>query len=176
MVASESKVKRSHISRRLNLLRNYYNADILHSPTKVQTKESAVELLSEVYFLGPIGAVFVLPSPNNTSKTSDVKAIQYLDTALRTTAPKAILVNFLRNSAGICQRRVDAGFQTFNVQWQQSLDFNCVFRALDKILNLKSKNVLIKDDKLNDSRKGNIHANYKSKIKSLEVVPNTNSM
>lgn len=176
MVASESKVKRTHISRRLNILRNYYNADILHSPTKVQTKESAVELLSEVYFLGPIGAVFVLPSSNTTSKTSDIKAIQYLDTALRTTAPKAILVNFLRNSAGICQRRVDAGFQTFNVQWQQSLDFNCVFRALDKILNLKSKNVLIKDDKLNENRTGNIHANYKSKTKSQKVVPNNNIM
>lgn len=164
VVASESKVKQAHISRRLNLLKFYYNADIKFSPTKLLTKENAIDLLSEVYKFGSIGAVFLLPSINVAIKSSEIKTVQYLDMALRSTAPKALLINFLRCSAGICQSRADAGFETFNVQWQQSLHFNNVISALGRILKWKSNNVVIKDDKLNDNEKENEQASAKRKL------------
>lgn len=154
IIVPESKVIQPHICRRLNLLRNYYGAKILQSQ-KVQTKEDAMGLLSEMYSAGPIGAIFVLPTGN-----AEIEAARYLDTALRVAAPKALLVNFVEQTAGVCRTRQDAGFRSFNVQWQEGLDFKNALRALDKITTSASTDVLVKYDQTDKDEKENAHAQY----------------
>lgn len=117
-----------------------------------------MELLSEMYSTGPVGAIFVLP----TGK-AEIEAVRYLDTALRVTAPKAVLVNFVEQTAGVCQTRQEAGFESVNVQWQESLDFKNALRALDKIMTSTSKNVLVKYDQADQDEKENAHAQCQSK-------------
>lgn len=128
------------LSRRLNILRTEYDADILYTATTIKTKEDAHGLLSEVYFLGPIGAVFLLPD-----LTKDKKLVLHMDLALRTTAPKASLMNFLKNSSGYCYTRRAVGFATFDIQCQKGVAFRDVLKALDDVLNSTSNDVLIRN-------------------------------
>ncbi|KAJ8922067.1 hypothetical protein NQ315_008708 [Exocentrus adspersus] len=150
--SSDSKPQQNHINRRLSLLQVYYGADIITAPNKAHTKEGAVELLSEVYFLGAIQGVFLLPNKSSVSKTSDIKPIQYIDNALRTTAPKALFVNFNSAAAGICQVRADAGFYTYNLQWDKELSFGDTISNLDDILQCRVKNVFLKRGKVDHTQ------------------------
>ncbi|KAJ8967373.1 hypothetical protein NQ314_002933 [Rhamnusium bicolor] len=167
VVSSEFKPQQDHINRRLSLLQSYYGADIISAPNKAYTKEGAAELLSEVYFLGPIHGVFLLPNKATMSKTSDVKHVQYIDNALRTTAPKALFVNFISSAAGICQIRSDAGFSTYNIQWWKELDIKDAISGLDDILNCKLKNILIKNDKVSDTKQESTQGLFKKLTQML---------
>lgn len=164
VVSSESKPQQTHINRRLSLLQSYFGAEIVFAPSKAHTREGAAGLLSEVYFLGPIHAVFLLPNKTNMSRVSDIKHVQYIDQALRTTAPKALLVNFVSNAAGMCQFRAEAGFSTYNIQWQNDLDFSDSLNGLDNILTYKLQNILIKNDKISDSNQETTQSLFKSNI------------
>ncbi|KAJ8980787.1 hypothetical protein NQ317_004788 [Molorchus minor] len=161
VVSSESTPQQTHINRRLSLLQTYYGVDIITAPNKAHTKEGAAELLSEVYFLGPIHAVFLLPNKTATSRASDIKPVQYIDNALRTTAPKALFINFINAAAGICQIRADAGFSTYNVQWDPELGVNDAISSLDNTLSYKVKNVLLKNDKDTDDKQENSQGLFK---------------
>jgi len=157
------------------LLQSYFKAEIMFVPTKAHTRDSAAELLSEVYYLGPVGAIFVLPNKNSASKNSEIKAVHYLDAALKTTAPKALLINFLSSAAGVCQMRTDSGFPTYNIQWEDVLEFSDVLLTLDDILRLKAKDIFIKTDLFKDSIQETTQSLYKklslllpSSIKQLQ--------
>ncbi|XP_045461517.1 fatty acid synthase-like isoform X2 [Harmonia axyridis] len=150
VVASDSKPQQVHINRRLSLLLSYFGAEIILSQTKSHVREGAAELLSEVYCLGSIHMVFLLPSKTNLSKTHDNRTVQYIDHSLRTTAPKALFINFISSGAGLAQARADAGFNTFNIQYDKGLDFSSALLSLDDILSFRVKNIIIKDDKLED--------------------------
>ncbi|CAG9823792.1 unnamed protein product [Phaedon cochleariae] len=144
VVVSESKPQQTHINRRLSLLQTFYGASIITAPSRAHTREGAAEVLSEVYTLGPLHAVFTLPSKGTGTRASDTKPVQYLDGALRTMAPKAVLVNFISSAAGICYNRADAGFLTYNVQWQKTSDIADGVSALDSVLSSKVSNVFVK--------------------------------
>lgn len=164
VVSSDSKPQQTHLNRRLSLLQTYYNANIIFAPSKAQTREGAAELLSEVYFLGPINAVFILPAKSVAStKISDIKPVQYIDLALRTTAPKSLFVNFLNSAAGLCQLRAEAGFATHNIQWEDSLEFADAVYELDDILYKKIPSVFIKNDRITDADQESPQALFKSK-------------
>ncbi|KAL1508883.1 hypothetical protein ABEB36_003705 [Hypothenemus hampei] len=172
VVSADSKPQQNHINRRLSLLQSYFECDIIFAPNKVHTKEGAAELLSEVYFLGPIHAVFLLPQvkSSSTSKVSDIKPVQYIDNALRTTAPKALFINFINSAAGICQLRADAGYPIYNIQWLKELELGDALLSLDNILSIKAKNILINNDKLNDSKQETTQALFK---KLTQMLPNS---
>lgn len=162
MVSSDSKPQQNHINRRLSLLQTYYGADIVTAPNKAHTKDGAAELLSEVYVLGTIQGVFLLPNKSNASKTSDIKPVQYIDNALRTTAPKALFVNFINAATGICQVRADAGFCTYNIQWDKDMTIHGAISSLDDILKCGVKNVIIKSDKTTDNKQESSQDLFKS--------------
>lgn len=162
VVSSDYKPQQTHINRRLSLLQTYFNAEIITAPGKALTREGASELLSEVYKLGPVHAVIVLPQKGTTARLSDTKPIHFIDVALRTTAPKATLVNFVHSAAGICQLRSEAGFITYNVQWDKSLEFVDALSRLDDILSYKLNNIFAKDDKVGDVDQESSQALFKS--------------
>ncbi|KAF2906137.1 hypothetical protein ILUMI_00041, partial [Ignelater luminosus] len=160
-ISSESKLRQLHVNRRLSLYQTYYDLEILFTPTKAHTRNGAFELLSEICSLGPLGAVFVLPNGNCHSENSEIKAVQYLDSALKTTAPKALFINFIDNAAGICHLRADAGFPTHNVQWEKCLEFSDVLYALDNILKFELKDTLIKDKQSKENTFESVQSLYK---------------
>ncbi|CAH2007391.1 unnamed protein product [Acanthoscelides obtectus] len=151
VVSSDAKPQVNSLNRRLSLLQSYYQADIIMAPSKSHTKEGFQELLSEVYQLGHVHALFVLPGKSNT-KVSEIKPIQYLEHALRTTAPKAIFVNFVITASGICHQRSAAGFATYNMQYTKSTEVADCIQALDNIMDTKVSDVLVRKDKDADSR------------------------
>lgn len=161
VISSDSKPQQNHINRRLSLLQSYYQAEIIFAPSKAHTRENAVELLSEVYFLGPIHAVFLLPTKSSISRISEVKPIHYIDQVLRTTAPKAIFVNFVNAAAGICHLRAEAGFCTYNVQMTKDVEFGVAMNGLDDILSYKVKNILVKDDRESDTKQESTQSLYR---------------
>ncbi|RZB84952.1 fatty acid synthase, partial [Asbolus verrucosus] len=161
MVSSDSKPQQVHINRRLSLLQSYFGAEIIYTPNKAHTREGASELLSELYSLGPIHCVFLLPNKNNSSRISEIKSVQYIDNALRTAAPKAIFINFISNAAGICQFRAEANFPTYNIQWHKDLEFSEALCGLDEILSYKVKNILIKNNKISDTYQETAQALFK---------------
>lgn len=163
LIATESKPQKLYINRRIDLLHSYFNANIIFAKSTAQTKETISELLSEAYFLGPIGAVFVLPNNSPTFNNSDIEAVHDLDTALKNTAPKAIFINFLYSAAGFCHMRMDFGFHTYNIQWEDILEFSDITEALDDILHFKSKDIYIKTDRLKDVIQETPQSLYKSK-------------
>ncbi|XP_018570431.1 fatty acid synthase-like [Anoplophora glabripennis] len=171
VVSSDSKPQQNHINRRLSLLQAYYGADIITAPNKAYTKDGAAELLSEVYFLGAIQGVFLLPNKSTVSKSSDIKPVQYIDNALRTTAPKALFVNFINSAGGICQVRADAGFSTYNIQWDKDMTIHEAISGLDDILRCKVKNVFIKSDKSTDSKQESSQDLFKKLSQMLPTPP-----
>lgn len=162
IISSDSVSQSNYINRRLSLLQSYFNADIIFAPNKAQTKDGAAEIISEVYFLGPIQSVYLLPNKNGTHKASDMKSLQYIDLALRSVAPKAFAVNFVENAVGLFQSRIDAGFPTYNIQWTNSLEFRNSLHVLDNILNMNLKNIFIKNDAVSDAEQDTNQALYKS--------------
>lgn len=162
VVSSEHKALQNHINRRLSLLQTYYECDIVFAPIKGHTKEGAAELLADVQILGRLHSVFALPQAK-TLKSSDLKTLQYIDTALRVAAPKAMFVSFVNETAGICQARADSGYLTYNVQWPKDSDFTEALSGLDNILALKVNNVFINNDKVSDSKQESTQALFKSK-------------
>lgn len=173
VISSDSKSQQNHINRRLSLLQTYFDCDIIFAPNKANTREGAAELLSEVYFLGLINGVFLLPQNKTASsaKASDIKPVQYIDHALRTTAPKALFVNFISSAAGICQVRADLGFPTYNIDWLSELEFADVLSGLDDILTLKVKNILVNNDKVSDSKQESTQALFKKLTQMLPPSP-----
>lgn len=169
IVSSDSTSSNNYINRRLSLLQTYFQADIIYAPNKTSTKDGAADLLNEVLTLGPIQTVYLLPNKNNTFKASELKFLQYIDMALRNIAPKASIINFVNNAAGVFQTRSDAGYPTHNVQWQSTLDFHKALSVLDHILNITSNNIFIKDENVSDSEQETKQVLYKSKF-SLEGV------
>lgn len=161
VVCSDSKPEQTHLRRRLNLLQTYFDVDIINAPLKAHTKEGAAELVSEVYALGSIHCVFVLPS--KTDRASESKSVQYLDRALRTAAPKTLFINLLSNASGIVQNRSELGYPTFNIQWHKDLEFSEAIAGLDNILGLKVNTILIKNDRISDSTQETAQALFKSK-------------
>lgn len=162
LVSSEAKAQQTSLTRRLSLLQTYFNAEIVYAPSKAQTREGAAELLSEVYLLGPINAVFILPNKGNASRVADIKPVQYIDAALRTTAPKALFVNFVSNAAGVCNLRADAGFPTYNIQWESKLDFIDALCGLDDILTYRVADILIQNDKVGEAEQESPQTLFKS--------------
>lgn len=122
--------------------------------------------------MGPINAVFILPSKGINTKISDIKPVQYIDLALRTTAPKSLFINFLSSAAGLCQLRAEAGFATHSVQWEPSLEFSDAVYELDDILYKKVSNVFIKNDRISDADQESPQALFKSKIKDVTCSRN----
>lgn len=166
VISTDSKAQQNHINRRLSLLQIYFGCDIVFAPNKAHTKEGAAELLSEVYFLGPIHATFLLPQVKTSAalaKVSEIKAVQYIDNALRTVAPKALFVNFINSAAGVCQVRADAGFTTYNIQWLKDLEFGDAMSGLDNILTFNVKNILINNDRVSETKQESTQALFKSK-------------
>lgn len=96
------------------------------------------------------------------NRTTKDKLLLYMDLALRTTSPKAILISFLKNSAGHCYTRTEAGFATFNVQQQKGVDFRDTLFVLDDVLNSSSKDVVVKSDSLANVEQEDSQTHYKS--------------
>lgn len=168
VISSDEKSQQISINRRLSLLQKYFNATIIKTPCKARLRDGAAELLSEVYSLGPIHAVFILPLKTDDLKIGDTNPVHFIDLALRTTAPKAIFVNFVVSAAGICQLRSDAGFTTYNIQWDSNLDFTDALYSLDETLSFGINNILVKNDKVADAEQESSQALFKSTI--LNVV------
>ncbi|KRT78125.1 dehydrogenase, partial [Oryctes borbonicus] len=151
IVSSESKVQQPYPSRRLDLIRSLYGAKIHHVSGRIQTKENASEFISEVYKIGPINTVFILPvKTQHQLKQSDIKPVQYLDMALRNISPKTTFVNLFGAAFGVSQNRVDVEFPTYNIEWPDTVDFTDVLFGLDEILALRTRFVIIKSAKVSD--------------------------
>lgn len=164
IVASDCQAQLPHLTRRLDLLRRLYNAKIHCVSGKIQTKEHASEFLTEIRKIGDLGAVFVLPVKAQQLKQSDIKPVQYLDMALRNMSPKTLFVNLLSGAFGINQNRSDGEFRGYNVEWPETVEFGEVLSALDDILALRIKHVVIKSAKVSDIMQESTQALYKSKI------------
>ncbi|XP_025835289.1 fatty acid synthase-like [Agrilus planipennis] len=150
IAASESKPQQSNLTRRLTLLKSFYNADIIHAPFEAHTRDSAMELISEVFMLGPINAVFLLPSNYEKLRNSDIKSVQYIDAELKTKAPKALFVNFMKEFTGICQNRSEAGFPTCTVEWQNGIQFSDILDDLDDILSYRLNHIYVTNNEINE--------------------------
>ncbi|XP_025837114.1 fatty acid synthase-like isoform X3 [Agrilus planipennis] len=150
IAASESRPQQSSLTRRLTLLQSFYNADIIHAPFKAHTRDSAMELISEVFMLGPIHAVFLLPTNSDQLRNSDIKSVQYIDAALKTKAPKTLFVNLMKEVTGVCQNRSEAGFPTCTVEWQQGIQFSDILDDLDDILSYRSNYIYVKNNEINE--------------------------
>ncbi|KAF2886940.1 hypothetical protein ILUMI_19233 [Ignelater luminosus] len=146
VISSKSKPEQVHVDRRLKLYQTYYNSKIMFLPADV-SKDSISQLLTEVYKVGPIGAVFILPSSESESKSAEVKTIQYISSELQTTAPKALLINFNISATEICELRNDTGFLGYNMRWQD-VEFSNVPYVLDDILRYNMKDIVLRDDKV----------------------------
>ncbi|KAF2883952.1 hypothetical protein ILUMI_22210 [Ignelater luminosus] len=162
----ESESQEGHTSQRLKMYQTYYDLEVLFIFTKADTRDSDFKLLSDISCLGPIGAVFVLPNKDYSTKGAEIRTVQHLDCALKITAPKALFVNFVNNAAGVCHLRADAGFPTKNIQWEQCLEFPDVVCALDDVLKFASNDILIKDDRY----KYNIEESVESLYKKLSFL------
>ncbi|KAG5891273.1 hypothetical protein JTB14_019643 [Gonioctena quinquepunctata] len=159
IISVDSKPQQNYINRRLSLLQTHFDANIIMAPSKAHTKEGAAELLSEVYTLAPVHLIITLPNKTTGSKSSDTKPVQYLDNALRTTAPKAVLVNFINSAAGICYMRAEAGFATCNIQVPKHSEISDGLSILDGVLSTKISNALVKknqSDQTSDGSQGTI--------------------
>ncbi|XP_017779765.1 PREDICTED: fatty acid synthase-like isoform X2 [Nicrophorus vespilloides] len=161
VVASDAKPQQLSIKHRLSLLKKHFKVEIIFTQNRPQTKDNAMELLTELYRLGPIQGVFILPNKTSVTRVSDIKSVQYIELALRTTAPKALFVNFWFSSAGICQIRSDSGFATFNIQWDSGLEFIDGLYALDDVLSFKANNIFVKNDKVSEIDQETPQALYK---------------
>lgn len=163
IVTSDSMPQNNYINRRLTLLQNYFNATIVYASNKTSTKDSAFDLLNDVINLGPIKSVYLLPNKNQNYKSSELKSLQYIDMALRNIAPKASVINFVSHAAGLFQTRYELGYPTYNIQWQNTLDFHKALSVLDYILHMSTKNIFIKDENIGDLEQETKQVLYKSK-------------
>ncbi|KAF2893821.1 hypothetical protein ILUMI_12358 [Ignelater luminosus] len=154
------------IKRRLKVHQTYYDLEVLFIFTKAHTRDGAFKLLSEVCCRGTIGAVFVLPNEECSTKIVQIKTVQHLDCALKTVAPKALLINFVNNAAGVCHLRADSGFPTKNIQWEKCLEFPDVMYGLDNALMFTHNDIFIKDEKY----KHNIEESVQSLYKKLGLL------
>lgn len=170
VVSSDSKPQHTHINRRLSLLQTYFGSDIIYAPNKAQTKDGATELLSEVYFVGPIQAVFLLPIKNTVSRNIDVKSLQYIELALRTVAPKAVLVNFVSSANSMFQQRVEAGFPVYSVEWLNVLEFPQILYGLDVVMDMKSKEIRIKYERVSEFDLETSQDYFKSKYIGFLII------
>lgn len=162
VVTSDSTPQSNCINRRLSLLQTYFQANIVYAPNKTSTKDAAADLLNEVVKLGSLKGVYLLPNKNQNYKASELKSLQYIDMAMRNIAPKTPAINFVSHAAGLFQMRYELGYPTYNIQWQNTLDFHKALSVLDYILNMTSKNVFIKDENVSDSEQETKQVLYKS--------------
>lgn len=172
VISSDSKPETTHLNRRLDLLRRLYKAQIHYVSNAIPTNEIASKFISEVYRIGPISCLFVLPM-----KMTDIKPIYYLDMALRNASPETLFVNLFSSSFGLSQSRFDVEFPTYNIEWPDTVEFANVLFGLDEILALKIQHVVIKSSKLADILQETTQALYKSKHNSkqaLEIIFNIN--
>lgn len=176
VVSSDCKPQQGYHNRRLELLQRYFNAKIYQVQNKIQTKENASEFFSEVYKIGPINTVFVLPPKSTQLKQSDFKAVQYLDIALRNVSPKSMFVNMYSGSFGLSQNRYDVEFPTCNVEWPSTVEFSDVLFGLDDILRLKIRHVVIKSSKIADILQESTQALYKSRRLRTKVTFDINNV
>ncbi|XP_025837130.1 fatty acid synthase-like [Agrilus planipennis] len=109
-----------------------------------------MELISEVFMLGSIHAVFLLPSNSEKLRNSDIKSVQYIDAALKTKAPKALFVNLMKEVTGICQNRSQAGFPTCTVEWQKGIQFSDILDDLDDILSYRLNHIYVTNNEINE--------------------------
>ncbi|KAB0802399.1 hypothetical protein PPYR_04585 [Photinus pyralis] len=148
-----------HLHRRISLLQSSFNATIVFSKKNAKNKDEVAGLLSEMYSLGEIQAVFTLPRVK--AGESAVNAILNLESCLKSMAPKTQFINFVEDAAGICELRVNAGFPSHNIAWENLLKFPDVLKSLDLILTFKARNILIKSDRLKDVIQENSQSLYK---------------
>ncbi|KAK4881873.1 hypothetical protein RN001_005192 [Aquatica leii] len=146
VVTSESKLNDVDLNRRVALLTLYYNANITFTSKKNDSETSVLELLPESNLLGPVVAVFALPNQKSNTEL-DIKSVLSLDSVLRTMAPKATLFNFLNSASGVCELRKNLGFPTYNIHWENTLQFNNVLKSLDTIIRFKSRDIFMKTDR-----------------------------
>lgn len=162
IVSTDSKIQQISHQRRITLLESYFNTNVVVTSQKCNTRDGAAELLSETYMFGPIHGVFNLPQKPGISRISDSKSLYYLDLALRTTAPKAFLVNFNSLATGLCYLRSEAGFNSYNVEWMKDVDFSDVVNNLDDLFFYQLKSIHVKVDKSNDIKQETTAALFRS--------------
>lgn len=162
VVSSKSQSQQAHVDRRLKLYKVYHSSQIIFLFADVNKRNRFSELLTEVHKLGPIGAVFTLPSCDSELKDSEIKIVQYISSDLQTIAPKALLINFISNATGICDLRNSASCSGYNIQWQDSTEFSNVLHALEDMLTNNLKEIVVKEKQLNTLE--SVESLYKSKL------------
>ncbi|KAF5305398.1 hypothetical protein FQR65_LT07724 [Abscondita terminalis] len=148
VIASNVKLQDTHLVRRVELLRTHYNAKIIFTSKRAEVRKDGMDLVSEANSLGTISAVFALPNPKLEYQESDINSVLCLDSVLKSMAQKAILFNFICSAAGICELRVNTGFPTYNINWENTLEFSNVLKNLDTVIRFKSRDIFIKTDLL----------------------------
>ncbi|CAG9841081.1 unnamed protein product [Diabrotica balteata] len=166
VIASESKPKENHLNRRLQFLQTYYGADLIMAPSRVQTKEHAQNLVSDVQNFGKLHAVFALSQSMAVSSTES-ESVELLEKALERIAPKAILINFVKSAAGLCHIRApDYPTYNINVNTEEGVKDAIVF--LDKVLCYKISNLSLRRDTQLEETQGSV----KSVIKDVtQLLP-----
>ncbi|XP_072398837.1 fatty acid synthase-like [Diabrotica undecimpunctata] len=166
VIASESKPKENHLNRRLQFLQTYYGADLIMAPSRVQTKEHAQNLVSDVQNFGKLHAVFTL-SQSMTVSATESESVELLEKALERIAPKAILINFVKSAVGLCYIRApDYPTYNINVNTEEGVKDAIVF--LDKVLCYKISNLSLRRDTQLEETQGSV----KSVIKDVtQLLP-----
>lgn len=159
VIATDCEPDDKHLHRRITLLQSYYDAKIVFSTKNAEKKNEVSELLSEMYSLGAVEAVFTLPRLKTVE--SEVNAILNLESYLKSMAPKTLFINFVKDAAGICELRVNAGFPSHNIAWENLLKFPEVLKSLDLILRFKVRDIFIKTDRFKDVIQENSQSLYK---------------
>lgn len=137
-VSTDYTCNQNNILRRLSLLHRYFKADITVTTLNIYTEENIFQLFSESYNIGPIDAVFLLPNKSLSSRNANVNNIENLVKILNNIAPRASLISYLPEAAGVCQMRSEAGYRTYNIQLLQNGDIRDGLNALNHIVNLDS--------------------------------------
>ncbi|KAF7281302.1 hypothetical protein GWI33_004884 [Rhynchophorus ferrugineus] len=169
VIATNTNTPQNYINRRLSLLQNNFDCNIVVVSFEGKTTENANALLKQVCRLGPINAVFLLP-PSTAPISDYVKAAQSIELVLKSIAPKATLFNFVAAASGVAQTRIDSGFATYNIQSLEDLDFNDILSNLDDIIKHEFKNVYINNEAMGDSKQENQQALHKKMIQILPSI------
>lgn len=143
IIYSDLKTSQNHLNRRLSLFHKYFGAEVIVSKNILSSTEDVTKLLSQSSALGPIDAVFLLPSESPNFINKEYKIVDLLVSALGKMAPRASLINFIKTASGICQSRADAGLKTYNIELRENGDIREGLNAINQIVTTNSSHTIM---------------------------------
>lgn len=114
IVTGDGKINRNKFSRRLALLNEYFNVNLIFSKYPLTT-DTVEQFLKETSVLFPVGAIFLVPNEFKIFTKDQHSIIEVLIDRIYQLAPEASVINLIPEAVGICQSRANAGFKILSI-------------------------------------------------------------